>query len=160
MSLYHSDPKNQPVMPRKKTPKKIVTILRHSCLTGKVVWMYRGKGTKAAVRKAYQRACQREIATVTHWAEMVEAYRSRVTKFLNDCLANIPITETLTPEQKAGVREVQKIIKEECKPYTAFYDHIMEERRRRAEDREIRRQMREREEQRKREETENDDYDK
>ena len=56
------------------------------------------------------------------------------------------LTSELTPEQKQAAKELQAMAKKEPPCDREFYNHIMEERRRRKEDREIRRKMREREE--------------
>ena len=130
---------------KKKYP---VTIIRRSCLTGKPVWIYRGPSREAA-KMAYWRACKSEIEYVTGWAKRMEEQASILNRFLSECVAKIPINAELTQVQKNAIRNIRRIIKNPEPCYMEFYNHIMEERRRRAEDREIRRQMREREQQEK-----------
>ena len=126
----------------KKRPK--VTIIRYSCLTGKAVWVYRGP-SKGAACLAYWRACKAEIERVHHWSDIVVQRADGIRRLLTQCMADKPIDAELTAEQKEGARQLMAISKKPPVCDREFYDHIMEERRRRAEDREIRRQMRERE---------------
>ena len=127
-----------------KIRKYNVTILRHSCITGKLIWVYRGMSRHAG-RDAYYRACKREIERVKHWPEYVAERKAQILKLLNDCLAKFPIDYVLTPEQKKAARTLMKIAEEEPECDMEFYNHVMEERRRREEDKRIRQQMRERE---------------
>jgi hypothetical protein len=124
----------------KKKPK--YTKILHSCLTGKVVWIYRGP-SREAMQKAYQRACKKEIERVRNWSERMARRTASITRLLTDLLADKPIDEELTPEQQEAAKELQAISKKQEECHSEFYKHIMEERRRRDEDREIRRKMRE-----------------
>lgn len=126
-------------------PLAPIVEIRRSCITGRVVWVYRGF-TKAAANVAYWRACKKEIERVRHWADTMARQRAEITNMLTACLANLPIDAEMTPEQKQAARELQAMAKMDIPCDREFYDHIMEERRRRKEDREIRRKMREREE--------------
>lgn len=121
-----------------------VTIIRRSCLTDNAVWIYRGP-THNAARKAYWIACKAEVERVEHWREHVALRTANISRLLSECLAEIPINAELTPEQKKAVRQLQSLMKKGIACHMEFYEHIMEQRRRREEDREIRRQMRERE---------------
>ena len=120
-----------------------VTILRKSCLTGKVVWIYCGP-SKNAARAAYWRACQKELERVRLWNEKMQRRRASIRRFLNDCTASLPIDAEMSPDQKEAARQLQAIERKGPDCDKGFYDHVIEERRRRAEDGEIRRQMRER----------------
>lgn len=111
--------------------------LRRSCITGKVVWAYRG--FKKAERNAYYRACEAEIRRIRDWAKRMEIRKANILHILGDGKK-----ENLTDEQREAARKIQAISRKPIAPYTGFYDHVIEERRRRAEDKEIRRQMRER----------------
>ena len=124
--------------------KKKVTVIIRSCLTGRAVWIYRGP-SREAMQKAYQRACKKEIERMRNWSERMAQRTARITRFLTDLLADKPIDAELTPEQQEAAKELQAISKKQLEDRSEFYDHIMEERRRREEDREIRRKMRERE---------------
>ena len=120
-----------------------VIVIRRSCLTGKVVWLYRGP-SKSAAHVAYHRACKAEIQRVRHWGETAAKRRSNIMRLLNECLDEIPITATLTPQQIEWSRMLRSISKEDIACHREFYDHIIEERRRRDEANKIRQQMRER----------------
>lgn len=116
--------------------------LRRSCLTGKIVWIYRAS-SKGAARHAYWKACKREMERVKHWSNTVAKRCSNVTRFLTDSTAEIPLTAELTPEQTAAARQLQSISKSEAEYHSDFYDHIIEEQRQRKEHRELRRRTRE-----------------
>ena len=116
-------------------------VIRRSCLTGKVVWVYRCS-SKGAARVAYHRACRNEVKRMRHWGETAAQRRANIMKVLNECLADIPLDSALSNAQKAAARRLQAISKEDIACHREFYEHIIEERRRRAEDKEIRKQMR------------------
>jgi hypothetical protein len=121
-----------------------VTMIRRSCITGKIVWVYRGM-SKNAGWVAYHRVCKKELERVKHLPEMEAEYKAQILKLLNDCMANLPINAELTPDQKAAAKKLLKMA-DEMPPYDMeFYNHIVEERRRREEDKRIRQKMRERE---------------
>ena len=120
------------------------TIIRRSCLTGQVVWVYRGPSEEAG-RKAYMRACRREVQRVRRWANTVARRMAAVTGLLSRCRASLPDAEALTPRQAEAARTLQAVAKADVPCHRDFYDHIIEERRRRRRDSEIRRKMRERE---------------
>lgn len=127
---------------RRKMNKKVL-IIRKSCLTGKIVWIYSGVSRKAGY-VAYHRACEAEIKRTRKYAETSEQRKRRILKMLNDCLAEIPITVPLTKEQTEAARELRSIAKEDIACHREFYEHIIEERRRRKEDKTIREKMKER----------------
>lgn len=115
---------------------------KRSCLTNRIVWVafapsYKGQWA------AYKRACDREIERVEHWDEYVAERRAEVMALVNDIQAKYP-PATMTPECKAVVRKLRAMAKKAPVCDMEFYNHIVEERRRREEDRRIRRQMRER----------------
>ena len=132
--------------------RHIVTIIKRSCITNKVVWVYRGVSREAG-RRAYYRACKKELEKVRHWMERMADRKRRLTMMLRmpessgpsdtGSSANIFGGE-LTDEQRRAARELVKLSKQEQPPHSDFYDHIVEERRRHQEDRDIRRKMRER----------------
>jgi len=136
---------------RKK--KNLITVICKSCLTGKVVWIYRGP-SRGAARVAYWRACKAEIERVRNWGETVARRRESIANTLKAILGGLPKNTELTPQQAEAARQLEAIGNSDVPCYREFYDHIMEERRRRAEDQEIRRKMR------LRENKQNDDYDK
>ena len=129
---------------------KAYTVIRRSCLTGEVVWIYSGP-SKSAAWVAYKRACQREVERVRQWCDTVARRKKNILGILNECMAGIPMTDDLPPGKKEAARQLLALSRQNVACHRSFYDHIMEERRRKAEDREIRRKMRERH---------NHDYDK
>jgi hypothetical protein len=121
-----------------------VTVIRRSCITGKALWIYQGP-SKNAAKVAYHRAVKKEIERVKNYKKELEARKAAVLRILNNCMAALPIGTELTPRQKAAAKTLLAISNEKVPCYMEFYDHIMESRRRREEDRRIRQQMRERE---------------
>lgn len=130
-----------------------VTIILKSCLTGKAVWIYRGPSRNAA-RLAYWRACRKEVERVRRWTEAAERRRANIMRILTELTAGMPAIAELPPEKRQLAKQLLSLSEKKIPAGGAFYDHIMEEQRRREEDRRIRRQMREREN------TPNRDYDK
>lgn len=123
--------------------RKKETVIKYSCITGRAVWFYQGPSL-AAAQKAYQRACKKEIERVRHLADEIAQRKASILGFLNKCLEHLGVDEELTPRQKAAAKMIVAMADEPKVPDTAFYDHIMELRRRREEDRRIRQRMRER----------------
>ncbi len=117
-----------------------VIVIRKSCLTGKVVWIYKGKNRHAA-RTAYYRACREEARRTRKEKETKAQRRKNILKVLEDCLDEIPITEALTPKQVEAARQMRNISNEDIGSHREFFEHIMEERRRRKQDMKIRQQM-------------------
>lgn len=109
--------------------KDTVTVIKRSCLTGKAVWFYRGPSMES-MRKAYFRACKREIERVHNWSHRMENCNASIRKLLNQCLDGLPINAELSPEQKEASSQLQGIIKRGTPCYREFYDHILEEARR------------------------------
>lgn len=122
--------------------RKTVIVIRRSCITGKVVWVYRGK-SRGAAYVAYHRACRMEVQRVRHWSETAAERRARILGMLNEWLEDLGITDTLTPEQAVAARQIQELANEDIACDREFYEHIMEERRRRAEIRKFRKEERE-----------------
>ena len=114
--------------------------VRRSCLTGKIVWIYRGP-SKAAASQAYYRACKKEMAWIRNCEKRVARRRANIARFLADCMAELPINVELSPQQKEAARQIQALEKKDSDCHSDFYEHIMEERRRRRQDREIRLKM-------------------
>ena len=116
--------------------KNLITIIRKSCLTGRAVWIYQGFSCGAA-RKAYHRACKKELERVRHWQEIIARRKENITRLLADLMANILPTTALTCEQQTAARQLREI--SEGQPVQhEFYEHIKAERRRRAADRKLR----------------------
>lgn len=129
---------------RETRKSKILTIIKRSCVTGKAVWLYQGH-SKDGAKCAYWRACKREMTLERNWRRLMAARADAIRGLLQDCLAALPIIGELNEAQRAAVKRLQTIADKAPEYYSGFYNHIRTERRRRAKDREIRRQMRERE---------------
>lgn len=114
----------------KKKPK--YTKIVYSCLTGVPVWLYRG-ASENACRWAYLRACKHEIERVKSWSKTVAARRAEIKKLLDNCIAALPINAELTAEQKSAIKKLQAMIAEPQPCDKEFYNHIIEEARRRNE---------------------------
>jgi hypothetical protein len=125
--------------------------LRYSCITGKAVWACFATSYKAEW-KAYKKACEAEIERVRTWSEHAAEYRNGILRALNKLTSSIPIGQEMTPEQRAAARAIKKLADTPLECDMEFYNHIMEERRRKAEDKAIREQMK------KRRMLENEDY--
>lgn len=123
--------------------KPAVTIIRYSCITGQAVWVYQGPSVQAA-RAAYRRSCEREIKRVRRWKKTVAERKANILHIINACMAGIPIMGGMTVEQMNAARQLQSIANKTIPCCRDFYDHIMEERRRRDADRRLREQMRNR----------------
>lgn len=126
--------------------RKLVTIIKRSCITGKVVWIYQGVSREAA-RIAYWRACKKELEKMKHWTEQMADRKRMVGAVMGmlSCSSSSSVFDVnMTDEQRQAARELAKLRKEEPALDTGFYEHIMEERRQRRQDSEIRREMRER----------------
>ena len=70
---------------------------------------------------------------------------SNITRLLSECMRDIPIDAELTPRQKDAARMLKNIVKKGFACHREFYEHVIEERRRRQEDKEIHMRMRGRE---------------
>lgn len=142
--------------------RHLVTIIKRSCLTGKVVWIYRGASRNAG-RHAYWKACKKELEKMKQWAERMADRKRRLTMVLGMSESSLSGSKSsgskasgkgsagnmfggeLTEEQRKAARELVRMSKQEPPPDMEFYNHIVEERRRRQQDKDIRRKMRERE---------------
>lgn len=132
--------------------RHLVTIIKRSCITNKVVWIYRGASRNAG-RLAYWRACKKELEKMKQWAERMADRKRRLTMVLGMSESSLSGSKSsgnrsggeLTDEQRKAARELFRMSKQEPPPDMEFYNHIVEERRRRQQDKNIRREMRERE---------------
>lgn len=122
----------------KKEKSYKVVVFRKSCLTGQAVWLCQGWKSLKAEREAYYRACQREVKRVRRWGVTVKRRMANIRRLLCDCTAGIPLTAKLTAEQRTAARELEMQSRTSVACYRGFYDHILEERRRRGEDKRLR----------------------
>ena len=114
--------------------------VRRSCINGKVVWMARCKSRKAA-DVSYCRAVKAELQRKSHLPRLDKQRRHNILAMLNEYLDYIPITQALTPEQVAASKYIRALSAEEIATHSEFYDHIIEEKRRRQEAQVIRQQQ-------------------
>lgn len=117
--------------------------IRRSCLTGNAVWINKAP-SKQAVWRAYWRACKREVERVARWGETVERRKENLRHLIHELMASASSDEP-SPGREAAARRLNKLSEENVACHKGFYDHIVEERRRRKETLEIHRQMKERE---------------
>lgn len=108
---------------------KNLTFIRRSCLTGRAVWIYRGPSEHAA-DESYRRACIREIERVRHFSDMAATRTRNISRLLNDCMDGIPFTAELTPQQREAAEQLHSLMSRGAY-VSEFYEHIVEERRRR-----------------------------
>lgn len=111
--------------------QELTTIIRRSCLTDKVVWLYRGHGTKRYIDKEYCVACRRERERIKRWSRTMTRRRKRINDLLSTLTAELPIMGTLSAEQRQAIRELQSIATQDLLPDRAFYEHFLESRRQR-----------------------------
>lgn len=116
---------------KKKKDTKI--FIKHSCLTGKVVWVYRG--TAEGARKAYYRACKREVRRVRQWTSAMAARRQHLMKIItgsdSGSSSSTAILKRTSGERRKAVYEILRLGKQPPPQGRAFYDHLKEEARRR-----------------------------
>lgn len=117
--------------------------IRRSCLTGNAVWARRCR-TKKEESQRYWRACRAEIERVRRWPETAARRKAAILDLLSRCTARLSAVAEMTPDMREAARQLVSIAEKGMPCHMEFYEHIMEERRRRKEDREIRRRMRER----------------
>jgi len=127
----------------KRRPPK-VTVIKYSCVTGQAVWLYRGQSHEG-MYKAYSRARRHELTLQRKWPRLMKRRTESILGFLDECLAALPIIGELAKEQRDAIRTLRQLAGNAPKFYTAFYNHVRTERRRRKRDSEIRQKMRERE---------------
>lgn len=65
--------------------------------------------------------------------QKVNERRRNIRRFINQCMASMSLTAEMTPEQKESAKELQRIERDEQPCHREFYDHIIEEARRRNE---------------------------
>lgn len=118
----------------------LITVIRRSCLTGNAVWLYRGPSANAA-RMKYWRAANKEVERVRNWSSHVSVRTANIIRLQTECMNQLPINAEIPPSKSAAAKRLQAMakLKESC--YLEFFNHIMEERRRKKKDREIRRSM-------------------
>lgn len=107
-----------------------VIIIRKSCLTGKVVWIYIGP-SRAAGHFAYWWSRRKEEQRIRQWGERMSMRRANILRLLNACMEAFPTGTALTPEQNEAARQLLSISKKDAVCDMEFYNHFQEERRRR-----------------------------
>ena len=115
-------------MIKPKPHKKLY--MRRSCLTGKVVWLH-WAASLGAKRVCYHKAWKNEEKLARKWKKREERRKKVILHILEECLADIPITQPLTREQRDGGKRLQALAAESIPFYRGFLDHEREERRRR-----------------------------
>ena len=114
-------------MVNKKNAK--VVVLKRSCLTGKIVWVYQGNSEEGA-RKAYWRACKKEVRRMRNWMQRMARRRRQLLRLIthsDSCSVSSSMLKSMNPQQRAAARKIIQLAKNEPPMDRAFYDHIMEE---------------------------------
>ena len=110
-----------------------VLIVKRSCLTDRIVWVYHGTSEEAA-RKAYWRACKKEVFRIRNWMNKMIRRRNRLLSIIthgDNSSASSSAFKLTPPEKRKSARKIIQLAKEEPQPDREFYDHIIEESRRR-----------------------------
>ena len=110
-----------------------VIIIKRSCLTGRIVWAYRGDSEEGA-RKAYWRACKKEVRRVRNWMKRMANRRRQLLRIIthgDSTSVSSSILKNMNPQQRAAARKIIQLAKNEPPLDRAFYDHIIEEAKRR-----------------------------
>lgn len=105
-------------------------VIRYSCLTGKAVWIYYAP-SDSAMWTAYWRARQREVERVHNWSQAVAQRRSNILRLLSDCTSSFPLTGDLPSGKREAALRLRQAAESPNPCYRDFYEHLMEERRRR-----------------------------
>lgn len=106
------------------------TVIRRSCVNDKPVWIYMGASEDAA-RIAYWRACKHEVKRIKNWGKIVARRMKNISRLLTNCTAAMPMMQVMTRQQEDTIKQLQSIDKDKFVCQRDFFDHIMEERRRR-----------------------------
>ena len=111
---------------------KLIHVIKRSCITGKVVWIYHGHSHEGA-RWAYWQACKKEVKRVRQWAARMDERRRQLMRLLTggDSSSSGTVLDEMTPEQREAAKEILSLSKQEPPQDREFYDHIVEEARRR-----------------------------
>ncbi len=106
-----------------------VLIVKRSCLTGRIVWVYRGTSEEAA-RKAYWRACKKEIRRIRDWAKKMSRRRKLLLSIAThgDCdSVSSSVFSQMSSEKRKLARRIIQLAKDMPQPDREFYDHVVEE---------------------------------
>ena len=114
--------------------KRTTLVIRYSCLTGKAVWLYYSP-SDSAMWTAYWRARQAEMERVRNWNSIAAQRKANILRLLSDCTAGMTITDDMDPEKREAAMRLRKIAETPKRCDKEFYNHLIEERRRRQENR-------------------------
>lgn len=122
-------------MPQKRKKKLFV---KRSCLTGKIVWA-KYCATPRGAQDAYQRACRKEVRRYRDYSLTMKRRRQKLFSVIgitdsssaSSSVSSLASRSGLTPKQRAAIREIQALDRDRPPQGGEFYDHIIEEARRR-----------------------------
>ena len=114
-----------------KPKRKVLRIIRRSCLTGQAVWVIPGR-SRETDRVRYWRVCRKEMERVRKWAAKVERRRSNIMRMLAGVTANLPALGDVPPAVADAMKVLRRMAAKEPELDRSFYDHIIEERKRKA----------------------------
>ncbi|MFW5563415.1 MAG: hypothetical protein ACOCNX_00810 [Prevotella sp.] len=107
---------------------KVVKVKR-SCITDKIVWVYIGSSDEGA-RKAYWRACKKEVRRVRQWNSRMEERKQRLMHIIAICNSGSTSSSSfkrLAPQQRKAARRIVSQCKSQPVQERDFYNHILEE---------------------------------
>ena len=114
-----------------KRKQRKLSHIRYSCITGKAVWLSHSLPYKS-LWKAYTGACRHEVERVRQWGQTMSRRKANIQRLLSACTDGLSVAGELPPEKKAAARQLHLMAEHQPECYRMFYDHIQEERRRRA----------------------------
>lgn len=101
-----------------------------SAVTGRVVWIYKGRSKKPSYM-AYCRAKKQELARVRGWRRIVNQRKNNILRFLAALTKTNAIPEEVSAEMSAAQRNIVSMANTAPVCDKGFYEHIIRERSRR-----------------------------
>lgn len=111
-----------------KRKKRILKVIRKSALTGRAVWVDRGR-TYKSVWENYKNACKKEFVRMNQWTRIVARRKKNVTQFLDRLTEHLPILGDIPQNKRDAARSITLIVNGELSRQSDFYEHVREERR-------------------------------
>lgn len=108
-------------------PSLKATIIRHSCRTGRAVWIYSGP-SKEAAKTAYYRTVKRERERQLRWTAIQRRRVENIKLLLQDCVAALPILSDMTGDQCEAIRILHELADNQQEFSSPFLEHDYERR--------------------------------
>lgn len=111
------------------------TYVKRSCIDGKIVWLYRGASSNG-MNLAYWRTMREEVKRVRLWGMRMAERRHILMSLIPGCGNTSSINvllhnKSFTKEQRLAIRAIDRLIRDVSPQGSEFYNHILEEARRR-----------------------------